>query len=300
MSKEKPEYNCTVCKYSCQRLFLWKQHLQTKKHLKNTGKSTKTPKIHKSKEKDAKFKCNYCDKTYKQRSGLWKHYESHHDMENQLEIENNELEKQNTDLKLLMKEMITGLNQQSQFKDEMMVQIKKQNEIIHDMLPRMGNNNNNKFNINLFLNDKCRNAINMSEFIESLQIQLEDLNYTKNNGLIEGVSFVLINGLKQLDTFKRPIHCTDIKRETLYIKENNEWERENTGKDKLRQVINEVASKHRDAVIDSEITKPKIIETDNDKDEYIKMVKNVMTDLSESSSENKIIKNIIKETIIDK
>ena len=130
------------------------------------------------------------------------------------------LEEENTELKSLMQQMLCGLNKNSQMKDEMMEQMKEQNKIIQDMIPKIGNNNN-KFNINVFLNEECRDAINMTDFIESLQIQLEDLNYTKTNGLIEGISSVFVNGLKQLDTYKRPIHCTDMKRETLYIKDNN-------------------------------------------------------------------------------
>ena len=82
----------------------------------------------------------------------------------------------------------------------------------------MGSNNNNRFNINISLNEQCKDALDMSDFLESLQIQLRDLDYIRDNGLMEGIS-VFIKGLNQLDTFKRPIHCTDVKRETLYIKD---------------------------------------------------------------------------------
>ena len=87
----------------------------------------------------------------------------------------------------------------------------------------------------------------MTDFINSLSIQIEDLQFTKNNGLIEGVSSIFLNGLKQLDTYKRPIHCTDMKRETLYIKDNNEWERD-IGKHKLKEAISDVATKQRKAI----------------------------------------------------
>ena len=137
----------------------------------------------------------------------------------------------------------------------------------------------------------------MSEFLESLQIQLKDLIYTKDNGLIEGISTVFVNGLKQLDTFKRPIHCTDMKRETLYIKDNNEWEREN-GKECLRNAINDVASKQRLAINEWEKNNPNWDKTVKGKEEYIKIVKTVMSDISDEH--NKIIKNIAKETIINK
>ena len=193
-----------------------------------------------------------------------------------------------------MRKMLEGLNEDAKIKDHMVNQLKEQNKIILDMVPRIGNN---QFNINVFLNEKCRDAINMSEFLESLQIQLKDLIYTKDNGLIEGISTVFVNGLKQLDTFKRPIHCTDMKRETLYIKDNNEWEREN-GKECLRNAINDVASKQRLAINEWEKNNPNWDKTVKGKEEYIKIVKTVMSDISDEH--NKIIKNIAKETIINK
>jgi hypothetical protein len=200
-------------------------------------------------------------------------------------------------LKNLMKHLITGLNKDANVKDEMMGQLKEQSKIIQDMIPRMGNNNNNRFNINVFLNEQCKDAINMSDFIESLQIQIEDLRYAKNNGLIEGISSVFVNGLKQLDTFKRPIHCTDMKRETLYIKDNDEWE---SGKGRLRTAISDVANKERKAILEWEAENPTWGETEHGKDDYINLVKSVMTDVSQPPDENKIIKTIAKETIIDK
>ena len=139
----------------------------------------------------------------------------------------------------------------------------------------------------------------MTDFIKSLQIQLDDLQYTSSNGLIEGVSSVFVNGLKQLDTYKRPIHCTDIKRETLYIKDNNEWERD-SNKSKLKEAISEVAIKQRQAIIDWETKNPHWSKSEQGKDEYLKIVKSVMSDVSLETNENKIIKCIAKETVIDK
>ena len=139
----------------------------------------------------------------------------------------------------------------------------------------------------------------MSEFIESLQIQLKDLNYTKTNGLIEGVSSIFVNGLKQLETSKRPIHCTDIKRETLYIKDNDEWDREN-GKKKIRIAINTVANKQRKAISEWENQHPQWAESEKGKEEYIRLVQSLITDVSSGMNENKIIKSIAKETIIEK
>ena len=167
------------------------------------------------------------------------------------------------------------------------------------MIPKLGNNTNNNFNINVFLAEQCRDAINMSEFIESLKIKMDDIQFTSTNGLVEGVCSVFLNGLKELGMNQRPIHCTDIKRETLYIKDNNEWEREN-GKGKLKTAINDVASKQRTAIIAWRNENPNWNESDKGKEEYIQLMQNLMIDITQESNENKIIKNIAKETIIDK
>lgn len=258
-------YNCKTCNYTCTKKSLWKQHILTLKHQKSCGINIPI--------NYNENKCNICNKIYKSRSGLWKHNKY---------CNNNKIQSSNDNTKILI---------------DMMNHIKEQNKIISDMIPKIGSNTNNQFNINLFLNEKCNDAINMSEFLESIQIKLKDLNYTKKNGLLEGISSIFMNGLKQLDTYKRPIHCTDIKRETLYIKENNEWDKDN-GKTKIHIAIKDIAEKQRKAINQWEIDNPEWNTSDKGKDDYIKLVKSVMTNITDE--ENKIIKNIAKETIIDK
>lgn len=298
MKKYAPKYYCIDCDYKCSRKFLWDQHISTLKH-KRQQSATIGNQIYAKPSivTNVNFTCEKCGRCYKQRSGLWRHEKKCILSDNNKIV--GKLEQENTELKTLMHKMLSGIDKDTQIKDQMMDQMKEQNKIIQDMIPKLGNNNNNKFNINVFLNEHCRDAINMSEFIESLQIQLEDLHYTKRNGLIEGISSVFVNGLKQLDTFKRPIHCTDMKRETLYIKDNNEWDREK-GKERLRDAISDVANKQRKAIAEWESQHPEWSKTDKGKDEYIQLVKSVMTDITDGPTENKIIKSIAKETVIDK
>tara|TARA_Y100000768_G_scaffold169113_1_gene126589 strand:- start:911 stop:1930 length:1020 start_codon:yes stop_codon:yes gene_type:complete len=324
------EYFCEMCNYRCSRKFLWKQHLETKKHLRNIVNKTENLST------ETEFACETCGKYYKERTGLWKHKKkcikggkntekneivpSHvskknHDSSKKINMEGEEL-------KEMMNVIINSVGKDSDFKnglmrqleeqnkiikeqmvihdvdkEEMMKQIKEQNKIIQELVPQVGSNNNNRVNINVFLNEHCRDAINMSEFLASLQVQLKDLEYTQNNGIVEGISSVLVNGLRQLDTYKRPIHCTDMKRETLYIKENNEWDKE-CGKEVLLGAINDVAHKQRQAIAEWEEKHPDWSKSDSGKDEYIKLVKTVMSDISSEQKENKIIKTIAKETII--
>ena len=302
MKKYAPKFECLKCDYRCSKKFLWEQHCSTLKHKRQRSA---TPSV----VSNTLFECELCGKAYKQRSGLWRHKKKCQNIDvceeshvvgtdnSAQNIESGEIMKENMELKHLMHAMLSGFERDTKMKDQMMDQMKEQSKIIQDMIPRLGNNNNNKFNINVFLNEKCRDAINMSEFIESLQIHLEDLDYTKTNGLIEGVSSIFVNGLKQLETFKRPIHCTDMKRETLYIKDNNEWDR---GKEKLKTAINDVADKQRKAVSEWEQKNPSWIDSDKGKDEYIRLLQSVMGDVSNGPNENKIIKCIAKETVIDK
>ena len=291
MQKYVNNFYCIKCDYTCSKKTLWKQHLATQKHNRQhlaTDGNIKYANINNC--------CEKCGKIYQDRSGLWKH-------KKRCIISNTTsetLKKENNNLKDFIKGIIKEYSQDIEIKKEMISQLKEQNQIIQKMIPKLGNNNNNKFNINVFLNKHCKDAINMSDFINSLNIQTHDLIYTQKKGLIEGISTLFLNGLKQLDTFQRPIHCSDIKREILYIKDNNIWEKEPT-KDKIRNAINDVAYKQRDAIKKWEKNNPLWHQSESGKDEYIDLVKTIMEDIHKDSfSENKIIKNILKETQIDK
>lgn len=285
-------FYCKKCDYKCSTKYLWNQHCLTLKHNRQQQAT------HHNSHED--FNCEFCGKAYKQRSGLWRHkkkcIEKYADCNAGVNIIN---EDSGGDVNTLMHKMLLDFNKNEKIREELFEQLQQQNKIIQDMIPRLGNNNNNKFNINVFLQENCRDAINMTDFIKSLQIQLDDLQYTSSNGLIEGVSSVFVNGLKQLDTYKRPIHCTDIKRETLYIKDNNEWERD-VDRSKLKEAISEVAIKQRQAIFDWETKNPDWSQSETGKDKYLKLVKSVMSDVSLDTNENKIIKCIAKETVIDK
>ena len=220
---------------------------------------------------------------------------SEHSQDLIIPSQNVKLEKENSELKDLVHKL---LDNDEKTKKQMKDQLEQQNKIIQDMIPKLGNNNNNRFNVNVFLNENCRDAINMNDFINSLQVKLADLQYTKNNGLIEGISSVLVDGLKQLDMCKRPIHCTDVKREVLYIKNNDEWARENST-DHIRYAIGDVANKQRKAIAEWEKDNPDWKSTEKGKEEYITLVQSVMTEIA-PQTENRIIRNIAKETVIQK
>lgn len=292
----KYEFYCVNCNYGCHKKFLWKQHLATKKHIGNTGGNASGTILKTENSSIGNSLICECGREYKYASGLSRHKKTCMIAQ---KANTRELSQDTTDLQAL----VIALSKAEEMKADMMEQLKEQNSIIREMVPCMGSNNtNNNFSINVFLNETCRDAINMSEFLASLQVQLDDLKYTQTNGLVEGISSVLVNGLRQLDTCKRPIHCTDMKRETLYIKENNEWEKEEgkEGKMRLRDAIETVADKQRKAIAEWEAQNPRWEESEQGKDEYLKIVRSVMADVSQETEENRIIKNIAKETIIDR
>jgi hypothetical protein len=166
------------------------------------------------------------------------------------------------------------------------------------------NNTNNNFNLNLFLNETCKNAMNIMDFVSQLQLGIKDLEDTGRLGFSEGISKIIINGLKQMDISDRPIHCSDSKREVVYIKDKNQWSKEDEDKTILTNAIKHVAHKNMKKI--SEWTKehPEYNDSSSKQnDKYLKIVSESMSGSSQEETNknyNKIIKNIAKETIIDK
>jgi len=204
------------------------------------------------------------------------------------------------------KEMMKIIKEQQQ-------QIKKQQEQIITIIPKVGNvtnnitNNNNtnnnttnNFNLNVFLNEKCKDAINISDFIDSLKITLDDLLFSKKNGISKGITDVMIKGLKELDVYKRPIHCTDVKRDTMYIKDEDKWHKDDNH-DKIKNTIVKIADKERTALQQWANDNPDWIDTESKQIEYLTMVRSICEPIENYHNyERKIVKNVGKEIFIDK
>jgi hypothetical protein len=163
--------------------------------------------------------------------------------------------------------------------------------------------NNNHFNLQIYLNETCKDAVNLTDFVESLQVKLKDLEETARLGYSEGVSRIFINGLNELDVCKRPIHCSDAKRETLYIKEQNEWTKD-ADKVRLTNAIKTVGKKNIQQIFEWQKKYPEYNDpASRQNDKYLKMLCNAMngsTDDEQEKNMDKIIRNITKEVIIDK
>jgi hypothetical protein len=166
------------------------------------------------------------------------------------------------------------------------------------------NNNNNTFNLNMFLNEKCKDAININEFVDNIKMQLTDLENFGVMGYVEGVSRILMKNLKDLDTYSRPIHCSDLKREVFYIKDNNQWTRETDDKPVLKNAIKQVANKNIKQIQVWKNENPDCINSESRKnDQYINIVMNSMSGGTSEEQQNnisQIVKNVSKVVAIDK
>jgi hypothetical protein len=191
--------------------------------------------------------------------------------------------------------MIMKLIEQNGKLQEQLVSLSKEKNIVNNIV-----NNTNNFNLNIFLNEKCKDALNISDFIQSLKITLDDLMYTKNKGLVEGITNVMIRGLRQLDVYKRPIHCTDTKRETMYIKDCEKWEKDDNH-DKIKNTIVKIANKERNMISAWVDENPDWFDTEATQIEYLTMVRNVCEPIeNDERCEKKIIRNISREVFLDK
>jgi hypothetical protein len=241
-----------------------------------------------------------CDKGFSDRAGLWRH-------KKKCLINNNVVQLIPTDVKGQTDLVNYLLKENAEFKQLMM----EQNKQMIVLAQNAGNNNNSnnqthnkQFNLNFYLNETCKNAMNIMDFVNQLEVTIEDLEETGRIGYVEGISKIFINGLKLVRVNDRPIHCSDLKRETVYIKDNNEWNKDSDDKTKLTHAIKEVANKNMKQISEWTRTHPDFNDPSSRvNDKYLKIVCESMSGSSaEESLKNysKIIKKVVKETVIDK
>jgi len=241
-AKIRSEFVCINCNYATSDKKDYNKHIATAKHKNNTNVDITLTNIGKKSENIIEFICS-CEKKYKSRQGLYAHKKKCKLLQNGPLVDSSN--SQITLANELTNDLIIKLLNDNKEMREIII---KQQDQISELLPKIGNNfitnnnNNNKFNIQVFLNERCKDAINMSDFIKSIQVSLQQLDYTKQNGLVNGLSNVIIENMSKLGLYQRPIHCTDIKRESLYIKDDDNWEKD-VNKEKIRKAIKDVSTK---------------------------------------------------------
>jgi len=318
------KFTCNYCDIKCSRKSEWDRHILTKKHNSNiTSNNGDIIKISEPKI----LVCDKCNKIYKSRKGLWGHNkicnnEINNDNENEntiLDASSNEIKvltnlvielvKNNTELQKqtceLQKQMIDVCQKQNQDFQKQTTELQKQMiDVCQKIQP--GNNttintnsHNKTFNLQLFLNEECKDAMNMSEFINSIQLKISDLENIGKLGYVEGMSNIIIKQLNDTDMYKRPVHCSDAKRETLYVKEENKWEKETQETKQMITAVRGVNKKNYQLLTTWKETHPKCMDSkSNQSDEYMKIMSKVMD--GDEENINKVIKKVAKEVVIEK
>jgi hypothetical protein len=311
-------YSCNFCHYKSCKKSNYDRHILSDKHarihLEASGMELLEPNEPKMDKKC--FKC-VCGNIYKFSQGLSKHKKQCSYLTEQNINYNNkndfttltnlvlEVVKQNKELITLNTESQKLHNESQKHNQELT------NKIVeicgttnnNTLINNHSNNNNKTFNLNVFLNETCKDAMNINDFVDSLQLQLSDLEEVGKLGFVDGISNIIVKNLKALDLHKRPVHCADKKREVIYIKDEDKWEKENEQKQKLRKAIKRVAFKNEKLLPKYKELHPGCNYSDSKyADHYSKLVIEAFGGSGDNDIEkqDKIIRNIAKEIVIDK
>ena len=311
-------FYCEYCHFKCCKQSDYDRHIMTRKHKNRTNVDN----IEQGFTPSTIFTCKNCNKEYKARTSLWYHEKKCKSQSLLIKKDSDIIVENDNEKNIILSpsnhvtitsEMFMTLikNSEEMMKviKEQQEQIKEQHEQMITIIPKIGNttNNNNttnnttnNFNLNVFLNEHCKDALNISDFIDSLKITLEDLLFSKTNGISRGITDVMIKGLKELDIHKRPIHCTDIKRDIMYIKDEDKWCKDENH-ELMKNTIVKIADKERTALQQWAFDNPDWMETERKQLDYLTMVRSICEPIENYDNyEKKILKNLGKEIQIDK
>jgi len=306
MPKNAGEFICNLCDFKCSKYSNFECHLNTKKHAQSANGNKMVTDGNEKMPKNAEYVCN-CGNVYKHMSGLSRHKKKCNLVN---ETSNESSSKSAPNLNFITPELIMELIKDNK---EMKQIILEQNNTISNLVKNgvsqannntnsLNNNNNKTFNLQFFLNETCKDAMNIMDFVDSIKLQLSDLEKVGEVGYTQGISNIITTNLKALDVTQRPVHCTDKKRETMYIKDDDKWEKEDDKNTKLRKVIRRVANKNIDLLSSFREKYPEYKNSSSRiSDKYDKIALEAMGGaLNEGDKEEKIIHNISKCVIIDK
>jgi hypothetical protein len=299
-------FHCDICDYVCSRRFLLKQHESTRKHIFAKERYKMATKIKKNMQT---HECS-CGNIYRHKSSFFRHKKTCKICKKYApglltDVELKEDEKIPDD------KLIDILKQNQEFQkmlveqNRQIMELSRQQTVIHNNNNLNCNNTiHNRFNLNVFLNEKCKDALNISEFVNSLEITFSDLENVGSSGFVDGISRILIQGLKELDVCKRPIHCSDLKREIMHVKENNVWEKEDESRPKLIEAIKTIADKNIKTIPEWKQVNPECRNSASKKsDQYLQIMGHALgacDKVKDNENYQKIIKKVAKEVVIDK
>jgi len=265
-------YCCEKCNYNTVKKNNYEKHLLTGKHQTLTITNEFVDKS------SSDYTCNICNKKYKSRVGLWGHKKKcsqNSVQKDDIKIPNSqiitidvvmEIMKQNKEVQNIL------IEQNNKLMEKIEELSKNPSNSITNTHSNNNNSNNSSFNLNFFLNEQCKDAINLVDFIDNLNVTVKDLERTGRLGFVEGISQIFIDGLKELDIYKRPIHCTDLKRETAFVREKNKWEKDTDDKDKLNAAVKKVVVKNFKQLNNWKLENPEFADFDSKKNEEFMII----------------------------
>jgi hypothetical protein len=287
------EYYCEICDFKCCKKYSWERHIGTSKHKKEVDGNDLGQK--KGKKGQIEYNCEKCNKIYQTQAGLWKHKQKcSHTNDN----ENNDTDNNNNHEIKELKELMKYLMKENSELKTMMFEVIKNGT--HN---NTTNSHNKSFNLQFFLNETCKDAMNIMDFVNSLKIELSDLENVGKVGYVNGMSSIIVKNLNLLDETKRPVHCTDTKREVMYVKDENKWEKEDENKKNIRKLIKHVTHKNTKLFKEFKQKYPGCEESDSKySDTYDKLIVEAFGGKGDDDveKENRIIRNIAKEVKIER
>ena len=295
-------FHCENCDYTTCKKTDFNKHLQTVKHSRHTLATEMS-------QNKKQHICQLCNKQYHDRTGLWKHKKT-------CDINNNNNNTNNNNTNVISPELIMNVLQQNNNLQQLLmeqnktiIELSKNNQIIttNNNNTNTINSHNKSFNLQFFLNETCKDAMNLSDFINSLTIQLSDLENVGKLGFVDGISNIIIKNLEALDVEKRPIHCCDAKRETMYIKDQDKWEKEDNELKRMKELVRTVRDKNISMVNTWRDLYPECVKSDSKKTtQYNKIYMEAFGGETggekgtKKEKEEKIISRIAKSVVIDK
>ena len=302
MTKNSPKFICNNCDFNTSKQNEWNRHILTRKHVDRTNLEQSGTKF----SFKISYSCKKCDKIYNARNSLWYH-EKKCNYEKESEATNDIISINPPPDEPTLKEIFMKVVEQNQ---AILLENQEMRKLLQETIPKIGNttnnttNNTNNFNLQFFLNEQCKDALNIMDFINQLKLNTTDLDMVGRVGYSEGISKLFIRGLKELDVYKRPIHCSDLKREIVYVKDKDAWEKDNDEKNKMKNAIKYIAAKNFRQIKDWKQENPESDDYDSKKHmDYHQIVIHSMGGSTKEEDEkhyNKIIRNVSKEIVINK
>jgi len=317
-----PILECEICNYITYNKKDFNKHILTRKHLNNI-KSTEKNEIVANEvttgdtisQKSQEHKCMSCNKVYKSRNGLWLHKKkcitenNENTEENIIISEENKIVSEESHIKTEeeLRELKTMFMKMIEINQDLQKQIvelaKESKSIINSNNTTNNNTTNNKFNLQIFLNEKCKDAFNITDFINGINVGFKDFENFGRLGYVGSINNILIRELKEIDVYKRPIHCSDLKREVIHVKDNDTWVKDEDKKH-MKRAIKLIEHKNIKLVPGWLKANPKADDITTKKhEEYMKILNNSMGEMKDEDNErnyDKIIRNVAKEILIDK